>query len=53
MKRKILLHELATLYKLVLAGKLYIFGLVILWAIRATIDGKEASRVTVDVLTMF
>ena len=53
MKRRILLHELATLYKLVLAGKLYIFDLVILWAIRASGDGKEASGVTVDVLTMF
>ena len=53
MKRKILFHEFATLYKLVLAGKFYIFGPVILWAIRATIVGKEASRVTVDVLTMF
>ena len=53
MKRKILLHELATLYKLVLGGKLYICGLVIIWAIRATLDGKEASGVTVDVLTMF
>ena len=53
MKRKILLHELATPYKLALAGKFYIFGLVIILAIRAIKDGKEASRVTVDVLTMF
>ena len=34
LKRKILLHGLATLYKLVLAGKLYIFDLVIMWAIK-------------------